>query len=57
MHPGVKEIRISRTESEIYVFTPETWSKLETNLVDISLKIYIKKKEEEEIIVVYKNTQ
>ena len=57
MHPGVKEIRISRTESEIYVFTPETWSKLVTNLVDISLKIYIKKKEEEEIIVVYKNTQ
>lgn len=45
MHPGVKKIRTSRTESEIHVFTPETWSKLETNLVDVSLKIYKEKEE------------
>ena len=51
MRPSVGEIRIFRMQLGIYVLRPEKWSKLEVNLVDISLNTARK------IIRMYKNIQ
>ena len=51
MRPSVGEIRIFKMQLGIYVLRPEKWSKLEVNLVDISLNKVRK------IIRMYKNIQ
>ena len=51
MRPSVGEIRIFRMQLGKYVLRPEKWSKLEVNLVDISLNKVRK------IIRMYKNIQ
>ena len=49
--PSVGEIRIFRMQLGIYGLRPEMWSKLEVNLVDISLNTARK------IIRMYENIQ